>query len=100
MSGWRDNKVIHWILVLAVFACTGTSVARIDDFLTVWMGYEKYSWVWWVLLVALLPVYNGLLLVFGFIFGKFKYFREKQKKMWKRMFGWTKKNAEPKDPHE
>lgn len=91
MKEFLNNKWVHLILVLVVFACTGTTVARLDNWLTQLMGYEKYSWVWWLLLVGLLPVYNVLLLLFGFIFGKYAYFREKQKKMWKRMFGWAMK---------
>ncbi len=100
MSDWRDNKVIHWTLVLVVFACTGTTVARIDNYFTELLGYDKYSWVWWVGLVVLLPVYNVLLLCFGFIFGKFTYFREKQKKTWRRIFGGKAKQDIPPENNE
>ena len=91
MKDFLNKKWVHWTVVLLVFACTGTTTARLDTWLTELLGYEKYHWVWWLLLVALLPVYNVLLLAFGFVFGKFAYFREKQKKMWRRMFGWAMK---------
>ena len=84
---WTENKIVHWILVLATFACTGTVTARLDTFLTLQMGYEKYDWVWWVLLIVLLPVYSVLLLGFAFIFGKFSFFKKKQQKMWGRILG-------------
>lgn len=84
---WTQNKIVHWILVLATFACTGTLTARIDTWLTLQMGHEKYDLVWWLLLIALLPVYSVLLLCFGFIFGKFSFFKEKQLKMWGRILG-------------
>lgn len=84
---WTQHKIVHWILVLATFACTGTVTARLDTWLTVLMGFEKYDWVWWLLLIALLPVYSIILLGFGFIFGKFSFFKEKQKKMWGRILG-------------
>ena len=81
MKEFLNNKWVHWTVVLLVFACTGTTTARIDNWLTELLGYEKYHLVWWLLLVALLPVYNVLLLGFGWIFGKYDYFREKQRKL-------------------
>lgn len=92
---WRDHKAVHWTLVLVVFACTGMTVARLCGWLVASMGQEKFGLVYWLMLLALLPVYNVLLLVFGFIFGKFAYFRAKQKKMWKRMTGWMRRKEKP-----
>lgn len=88
---WKDHKVVHWILVLVTFACTGTVTARLDTWLTELMGFEKYHLVWWLLLIALLPIYSMLLLGFGFIFGKFAFFKQKQQKFWGRLLGRNKK---------
>jgi len=93
---WKDHKVVHWLLVLATFACTGTVTARLDTWLTISMGYEKYDLVWWLLLIALLPVYSVLLLAFGFIFGKWSFFKHKQQKFWGRLLGRNQKKP-PKD---
>lgn len=91
-KAWSQNKVVHVILVLLVFSCTGLSVARIGRLLTEWLEVERFSLAYWLLwIVALLPVYNVLLLCFAFIFGKFTYFREKQKRTWRKMTGWTRK---------
>ncbi len=84
---WTNHKIVHWILVLATFACTGTLTAKLDTWLTLAMGFEKYHLVWWLLLIVLLPVYSVLLLGFAFIFGKFSLFKEKQQKMWGRILG-------------
>lgn len=93
MKEFLDKKWVHWTLVLLVFACTGTTTARIDNWLTELLGFEKYHLVWWLLLIVLLPVYNLLLLCFGFIFGKYTYFRTKSRKTWRWMFGWTSKKS-------
>ena len=85
MENWRENKIIHWTLVLAVFAITGSTIARLGTFITVEVGHEKYGWLWWVMLVVLLPVYSGLLLLVAFLFGKYEYFKAKQMKMWGRI---------------
>ena len=85
---WTKHKVVHWTLVLIVFGLTGSSIARLDTFLTEAAGFEKYSWFWWLMLVVLLPVYSLVLLGFAFLFGKFQYFKAKQAKMYQRLFGW------------
>lgn len=96
MNNWWENRILHWVLVLVVFAITGSSIARLDTYLTLLAGYEKYSWFWWVMLVVLLPVYSLLLLGVAFVFGKFQYFRAKQMKMWRRIFPWLRsKNENP-----
>jgi len=41
--------------------------------------------------VLILPIYNVFLLIYGFIFGQFKFFWEYEKKMWNRMTGKSKK---------
>ncbi|MFN8397418.1 MAG: DUF6787 family protein [Bacteroidia bacterium] len=86
---FKERKWVHWTLVLLVFTCTGLSVARIGGWLAEVAGFKRFSleyWLMWIL--ALLPVYNVLLLCYAFVFGKFVYFREKQKRMWRRMTGW------------
>ena len=91
---WSENKVVHVILVLVVFSCTGLSVARIGAWLTESVGFQRFSFAYWMLwIVALLPVYNVLLLCYAFIFGKFNYFREKQRRTWRKLTGWMRKKA-------
>jgi len=86
---WKDHKVVHVILVLLVFTCTGLSVARIGSWLAQWAGFERFSLSYWLMwIVALLPLYNVLLLCFAFLFGKFRYFREKQRRMLRKVGQW------------
>ncbi|MFM2376287.1 MAG: hypothetical protein RLZZ165_1384 [Bacteroidota bacterium] len=88
-KSWKDHQAVHVILVLLVFSCTGLSVARIGGWLAQWLGLEHFSLAYWLMwIVALLPLYNVLLLGFAFIFGKFRYFRDKQRRMVRRIAGW------------
>lgn len=94
MSGqdWKDQKWVHLVLVLLVFTCTGLTVARIGGLLAEWAGLQRFSVAYWLMwIVALLPLYNVLLLCFAFLFGKFKYFRAKQLRMWQRLTGWMRR---------
>lgn len=95
MSGrdWREQKVVHVVLILLVFTCTGLTVARLGIWLTHWVGIERFSlgyWLFWIF--GLLPLYNVILLVYAFVFGKFQYFREKQRRTWRFLTRWTKKS--------
>jgi len=42
--------------------------------------------------ILILPIYNVFLLIYGFVFGQFKFFWEYEKKMWNRMTGKSKKS--------
>jgi hypothetical protein len=98
MANWLSRLQTRWglptlnqtILVLIVFACTGFTVLflkkpifwvlGIDKVLTGWLGTIIY-------LVVILPLYQIILLVYGFIFGQFRFFWEFEKKMFRRMSG-------------
>ncbi len=82
---WNVESPIQVILILTVFALTGTTVVYLKGFLKPYIGDA-----WWmdiVYYVAILPVYNLVLLVYGFIFGQGKYFWNFEKKFFNRMFG-------------
>ena len=88
MSEWRNHKVVHIVLVLAVFTCTGFTVAWLGRQIVEWIGSERYSLGYWLMWIfAMLPIYNVIILGYAFIFGKFTFFRQKQIKTWKRIKG-------------
>ncbi|MEM7040988.1 MAG: DUF6787 family protein [Bacteroidota bacterium] len=92
MANWRENKTLHVVLVLVVFSCTGLTVARLGAVIAEAVGLERFSFLWWMMwIVALLPIYNVFLLIYAWIFGKYTFFRAKQKKMISRMMFWKKK---------
>ena len=86
---WDLGSVSDVIIVLIVFACTGTSVLLIkpyvQEFLTaVFTTSETWSSILYYILI--LPVYNLMLLIYGFIFGKFRFFWKFELRFFKRIF--------------
>ena len=86
---WNLKSIGQVVVVLIVFACTGFSVMFLKKPITEWIYAEPgasrtlFSVLYWILI---LPVYNLLLLFYGFIFGQFKFFWEFEKRFFKRMF--------------
>ncbi len=88
-SRWNLKNGWQVIIVLVVFACTGFSVMFLkapvkDLFLedgepTLW-----FNILYWILIF---PVYNVILLFYGFVFGQFSFFWQFEKRMWNRMTG-------------
>lgn len=82
---WNLQSVRQVIIVLIVFACTGFSVMFLKPVIQGWLfGEEKTTWfsiLYWILI---LPVYNLLLLFYGFLFGQFRFFWEFEKRMFTR----------------
>jgi hypothetical protein len=84
---WNLTSAWQVVLVLIVFACTGTTVLLIKKPLfAYWFpDGDKPLWAslsYWVLIF---PVYNVFLLIYGFIFGQFKFFWEFEKKFFAKM---------------
>ena len=85
---WNLTSYRQVALVLAVFICTGCTVLLIKhpilDFLFGYKSGERSSQIIYYLLI--LPVYNLLLLAYGFIFGQFYFFWNFEKRFFKRIF--------------
>jgi len=93
---WKLESLFQVVMVLVVFACTGFTILFIKnpilDFFGVERGGER-SFINTVLyLILVLPLYQIFLLVYGFIFGQFKFFWEKEKLIFRRIAGVFKKN--------
>ena len=75
------QKPFDYAIILFVFAITGTSAAFLSRLIMPLTGLEG-GWPYWLVYVILItPIYVVLLLSFAYIFGKFSYFYEKQKKI-------------------
>ncbi len=81
------------ILILIVFACTGTTILFIKTpILNLILGDSEKTWIHTVIyLILILPLYNLFLLLYGFVFGQFDFFWEYEKKFFRRMAFWKKK---------
>ncbi|WP_395044817.1 DUF6787 family protein [Flavobacterium sp.] len=82
---WNITSNWHVFVILVVFAITGSTSAIIAKPILAFFGIAKdnvSNWIYYPLYIFLIfPVYQILLVTFGFIFGQFKFFWEFEKKM-------------------
>ena len=93
MQRWKLGSAFQVVVVLIVFACTGFTVLFIKrpilHFLAGDEGDTLTASVIYYLLI--LPLYNVILLAYGFLFGQFNFFWEFEKRFFNRIFRRTKK---------
>lgn len=86
---WGIHSNFQLAVILIVFAVTGSLSARLATPLTGFLGITPdyfSAWVYWPARILLIfPIYQVLLVFFGFIFGQFKFFWNFEKKMLNRM---------------
>jgi len=82
---WGIQSNIQIILILIVFAITGSLSLVVSDPMLQFIGLSKESVNPWIFiplrLIIVFPVYQVLILIIGFIFGQFKFFWQFEKKM-------------------
>ena len=85
---WVVNQRWELIRIFIVFAITGSSSMFVGRPFIQWIGITKdnlYPFFYWLLFVFIsLIFYQFLLLLFGWLFGQFKFFWNFEKKMLKR----------------
>lgn len=101
MAGWIDKLKHRWnltsawqvIVILIVFACTGTTVLLLKRplFSYLFPDGEKPWWASTTYYILILPAYNVLLLAYGFVFGQFKFFWEFEKRFFSRILSKLRK---------
>ena len=86
---WKLDSVRQVIIVLIVFACTGFTIMFLKPVVTDWLIGEGERPLWFQIgyWIFILPVYNIFLLIYGFIFGQFRFFWEFEKRFFRRMVG-------------
>lgn len=91
---WNLGSPLQVIIVLIVFACTGFTVLFIKKPLLQFLAGDAGDTVLASILyyILILPLYNIILLAYGFLFGQFSFFWAFEKKMLRRLsFRKTKK---------
>lgn len=85
---WKVKNTFQVVLILIVFACTGTTVALMaKPFLRSIFSPEAIpTWATISYYVLILPIYNVLLLFYGLIFGQFRFFWDFEKRFFSRIF--------------
>ncbi len=95
-AGWIDRLATRWnvapsrvLTILLVFACTGFTVMFLKRPVVAWAtdgsGHSLRFTVLYYFLI--LPFYNAVLLMYGMLFGQFRFFWEFEKRFFARLFG-------------
>lgn len=89
---WKLKSAGQVVIVLVVFACTGFTIFFLKRPLLSWLAGEQGDSTLATVLyyVFILPLYNIILLGYGFIFGQFQFFWDFEKKFMERFFTWFK----------
>ena len=82
---WQISSNWQIFVIILVFAITGSSAAILSKPILEWFGISKETVsviVYCILYILLIfPIYQFLLVFYGFIFGQFKFFWAFEKKM-------------------
>ena len=83
---WNLESNWQFLIIMLVFACTGTTVVLIKKPLINLLFEDGVRPLWFQIAywVLILPIYNVILLCYGFIFGQFAFFWRYEQKMLKR----------------
>jgi hypothetical protein len=90
-ENWKLESLFQVVMVLVVFACTGFTILFIKNPILDFFGIERGGGQGFIntllYLLLVLPLYQIFLLIYGFIFGQFRFFWEKEKQILRRMVG-------------
>lgn len=98
---WNITSNKQMIIIIIVFAVTGSTSALLSKPILAYFGIikgEVSNWVYYPLYIVLIfPVYQILLVSFGYLSGQFKFFWAFEKKMLRSLgFGFFFKKENPK----
>ncbi|PRX55088.1 DUF6787 family protein [Flagellimonas meridianipacifica] len=86
---WPVEERWEMIAIFIVFAITGSISGKLAGPLTELIGLKQgiiSDWIFWTARILLIfPIYQVLLVFFGWLFGQFSFFWNFEKKMLKRM---------------
>ncbi|MEL6561393.1 MAG: DUF6787 family protein [Bacteroidota bacterium] len=83
---WELSHNYQVWLVLVVFACTGFSVMFLKPYVLVFFEDVNRTVFNITYYILIFPVYNLILLFYGFIFGLFNFFWEFEKRTFNKIF--------------
>jgi hypothetical protein len=86
---WNIKSNFQVVVILVVFALTGSTTVYVKKLFYDFIGITPDTGLWIKILIYLpviLIIYNILLLIYGFIFGQFRFFWEFEKKFFSRIF--------------
>ena len=85
---WGVQSTWQVVTILIVFSVAGTSILFVKPYIYDALGIspEASPWIRYPLIILF---YQVLLLIWGTLFGQFRFFWEKEKKLGRLLFGWT-----------
>lgn len=90
------KKSVDFILIIIVFALTGSTTAYLSGIIMKLLGAEPWTFGFVAgYLIFIFPLYQGLTLVYAAIFGKFNWFYSRQKKIAKKVAGVFYRKSKP-----
>jgi hypothetical protein len=93
---WGLKSLWQVAIILIVFSCTGFSILFVEKWILSFIGVPEDISIYlkiFLFIVITLPVYQVLLLFYGFIFGQFRFFWEFEKRFFKRLFFISKQKS-------
>lgn len=89
---WKLESAWQVVIVLLAFACTGFTILFIKKPLLNWLAGEQGNTALASVLyyIFILPLYNVILLGYGFVLGQFRFFWNFEKRFMERFFTWFK----------
>ncbi|TAF66478.1 MAG: hypothetical protein EAZ55_06015 [Cytophagales bacterium] len=93
---WGLKSLTQVIIILIVFACTGFTVLWLKAPIQAILPASFPAWLRSVLyFLMILPIYQIVLLIYGFLFGQFRFFWAFERKMLQRFRILPKDNPTP-----
>jgi len=88
MKRWNLSSYWQVTVVFIVFGITGSTAAKMAGPLVEVLGITKsigLFWYWTIRILIIFPIYQVLLVFFGWLFGEFEFFWNFEKKMLRSM---------------
>jgi hypothetical protein len=82
---WKLDSATQVIIVLIVFACTGFTIMFLKKPILQLFNSSDSSSATLAYYLLILPLYNVILLAYGFVFGQFRFFWEFEKRFISRI---------------
>ncbi|HET8885060.1 MAG TPA: DUF6787 family protein [Salinimicrobium sp.] len=85
---WGITSNWQLVVIFIVFGLTGSSSAKLAGPFVEMLGIDNdiSAWIYWPARILLIfPIYQVLLIIFGWLFGQFQFFWNFEKKMLSRM---------------
>lgn len=80
---WEVSSIWQVVVILIVFACTGFTVMFLKEPILALLAAQEERTIWFSVgyYLLILPVYNFVLLLYGMLFGQFRFFWAFEKRM-------------------